>query len=116
LAGNEKEDHVGSGDSPLRLDVTDDGDTVTIVLGGELDLATAPELWAAIDHALARGRKHLVLDLVDLGFVDSTGLGVFVRAGKELRASGGRLTLRHPGERVAKLLAITGLEEVFDID
>jgi anti-sigma B factor antagonist len=107
---------VGSADSPLRLDVTDDGEAVTVALGGELDLATAPELWAAIDHALARGRRRLVLDLADLVFVDSTGLGVFVRAGKELRASGGRLTLRSPGERVAKLLAITGLEEVFDIE
>ena len=107
---------MGSGDSPLRLDVTDDGETVTLALGGELDLATAPELWAAIDHALAQGRQHLVLDLAELGFVDSTGLGVFVRAGKELRASGGRLTLRNPGERVAKLLAITLLEEVFDIE
>jgi len=114
--GTGEEDDVGSGDSPLRLDVTDDGGIVTIALGGELDLATAPELWAAIDDALARDRLHLVLDLVDLAFVDSTGLGVFVRAGKELRAAGGRLTLRNPGERVAKLLAITRLEEVFAIE
>jgi anti-sigma B factor antagonist len=100
----------------LGLHVTEHDAAVVISLSGELDLATAPELWAAIDPALAAGRHHLVLDLTDLTFVDSTGLGVFVRAGKELRASGGELTLRRPGERVAKLLEITRLEEVFRIE
>lgn len=102
--------------SPLRLDVNTDGDRVLVALGGELDLATAPELWAVIDKALADGRRRLVLDLAGLTFVDSTGLGVFVRAGKELRAADGGLTLRSPGERVANLLEITRLEEVFDIE
>ncbi|HEY2430126.1 MAG TPA: STAS domain-containing protein [Acidimicrobiales bacterium] len=106
-------EHSGS---PFQLDVATGDEGVLITLSGELDLATAPELWAAIDAALAEGHQRLVLDLSGLGFVDSTGLGVFVRAGKELRASGGGLTLRRPGERVAKLLEITRLEEVFEIE
>ncbi|GAC1315723.1 MAG: anti-sigma factor antagonist BldG [Acidimicrobiales bacterium] len=99
----------------LRVTVGTEGDEVVITLGGELDISTAPELWAAIDRALANDHVTLVLDLSQLGFVDSTGLGVFVRAGKELRAKGGTLVLRSPGERVAKLLALTRLEEVFEI-
>ena len=99
----------------LRLTVGTEGDEVVITLGGELDISTAPELWAAIDRALTNDHVTLVLDLGQLGFVDSTGLGVFVRAGKELRAKGGTLVLRSPGERVAKLLALTRLEEVFEI-
>jgi anti-sigma B factor antagonist len=100
----------------LGLEVTDGEGGIVIALSGELDLATAPELWAAMDTALAAGRRDLVLDLTELAFVDSTGLGVFVRAGKELRAAGGELTLRRPGERVAKLLEITRLQEVFRIE
>ena len=103
-------------ESPLRLAVTSNDREVLIELAGELDVATAPELWAAIDAALAKGHQRLVLDLSGLAFVDSTGLGVFVRAGKELRANGGALTLRQPGERVAKLLEITRLQEVFEIE
>ena len=99
----------------LELTVGDNGEEVVITLVGELDIATAPELWAAIDKALAQGRTKLVLDLSALAFVDSTGLGVFVRAAKELRAAGGGLALKAPGERVSKLLAMTRLEEVFDI-
>ncbi|MFI5040609.1 MAG: STAS domain-containing protein [Acidimicrobiales bacterium] len=103
------------GTSSLKVEVGAEGDETVIGLAGELDLATAPELWAAIDEAIAAGRTHLVLDLRDLSFVDSTGLGVFVRAGKDLRAADGGLALRSPGERVAKLLEITRLEEVFEI-
>ncbi len=106
-----------SADAPLQVDVTSgDHGGVLIALAGELDAATAPELWAAIDRALAEGHQRITLDLADLGFVDSTGLGVFVRAGKELRAASGELVLRHPGERIAKLLQITRLEEVFVIE
>ena len=102
--------------SALQVDVGAEDGRVVVTLSGELDMATAPELWAAIDAALAEGKKEMVLELSRLHFVDSTGLGVFVRAGKELRAAGGELTLRKPGERVAKLLEITRLEEVFTID
>ncbi|GAC1587501.1 MAG: anti-sigma factor antagonist BldG [Acidimicrobiales bacterium] len=103
-------------DAPaLRIDTATVGAEFVITLSGELDLATAPDLWAAIDPALQAGHTKILLDLTDLAFVDSTGLGVFVRAGKELRAAGGGLVLRSPGERVAKLLEITRLEEVFEI-
>lgn len=99
----------------LGLRAETEGEELVITLVGELDLSTAPELWAAIDDALAKDHIKLVLDLSDLRFVDSTGLGVFVRAGKELRTKGGALVLRSPGERVANLLALTRLEEVFEI-
>jgi len=99
----------------LQISVGTEGDEVVITLAGEVDISTAPELWAAVDAALNSGHTRVVLDLASLGFVDSTGLGVFVRAGKELRDKGGRLVLRSPGERVAKLLSITRLEEVFEI-
>jgi anti-sigma B factor antagonist len=99
----------------LRLGVRTEESELLIDLAGELDLSTAPQLWAAIDEAIAAGHDRLVLDLAELTFVDSTGLGVFVRAAKELRAVGGEVSLRSPGERVTKLLQITKLEDVFEI-
>jgi anti-sigma B factor antagonist len=99
----------------LSLAMTTEGNEYVIALTGALDIATAPDLWEAIDAAIADGHATLLLDLAGLTFVDSTGLGVFVRAGKELRAAGGGLVLRSPGERVANLLSITRLEEVFEI-
>ena len=102
-------------DPSLEVRTSSDG-LGRITLLGELDLATAPRLWAAIDAALDNGQRQLELDLSGLRFVDSTGLGVFVRAGKELRSLGGGLTLRNPGERLLTLLEITRLEEVFEIE
>lgn len=106
------EDHS----SPLHLRVDKAGGAVRITLRGELDVDTAPALWAAIDRAIADGVLSIVLDLSELSFSDSTGLGVFVRAGKELRDAGGGLTLRHPDERITRLLEITGLQEVFSFE
>jgi anti-sigma B factor antagonist len=104
---------MGDIGAPLQLQVDRAGDQVRIALRGELDVDTAPELWAAIDEAIAGGVVSILLDLSELSFADSTGLGVFVRAGKELRDAGGGLTLRHPGERIKRLLEITSLQEVF---
>lgn len=56
---------------------------------------------------------HLVVDLEQVEFFDSTGLGVFVGALKRIRASGGSLQLVCTQERVLTTFRITGLDSVF---
>lgn len=80
---------------------------------GELDCATAPELERRIgDLVEDQGNLKVVLDLKDMSFVDSSGLSVFASAHKRLTQREGELILAHPSPSTAKVLAITGLDQV----
>ncbi|MFI0793089.1 STAS domain-containing protein [Micromonospora rubida] len=81
-------------------------------LAGELDLSTAPELNAALDRLADQGERHLLVDLTDLTFCDSTGIAAFVRADNRAAARGGWLRVTGATGRVERVLKVTGLAEV----
>jgi anti-sigma B factor antagonist len=90
-----------------------DGDGVRLLeVFGELDLATAPKLCAALDVARVHRVKRVVVDLTGVDFCDSTGLRALIGASTELRVSGGRLAVAClPDGAVARLFDIVGARE-----
>jgi len=64
---------------------------------------------------LARGRKKIVLDLADVDYIDSAGLGALVSAFTSVRNEGGDLKLIYLTKKVQDLLQMTKLYTVFDI-
>ena len=93
------------------------GATVVDV-SGEIDLHTAPGLRAALEPAVQTAREQgtaVVVDLSGVSFLDSTGLGELVGAHKALAESGGRLHVVAVGDRVRRLLGLTGLTEVLAV-
>jgi anti-sigma B factor antagonist len=99
----------------LRVDATSEGHTTTITADGEIDLATVNTLRSAITKAMQRGANHVTLDLDQVSYIDSSGLGTLIGAHKRLTASGGTLTIRCSQPRVLRLLAVTGLDRVLTI-
>lgn len=87
---------------------------VVIMLSGDLDLATAPELRNALQEALTE-RPNLVLDMSDLRFLDSTGIGVLVRIHKKASALGGVLAFADVPSNVVKILEVTCLDRIFPV-
>ena len=85
-----------------------------IRLSGELDLATAGRLTRILDDALARARQ-VVIDLRQLTFMDSTGLGAVVRAHDRARTCEQRLVLIRGPQQVDRLLQVTGLSDRLEI-
>lgn len=87
---------------------------LVIAVNGELDLNTAPQLEERLETALAANGSGLLLDLSGCEFIDSTGIGLIVRAWQRLDANpeGGdaRLALCGLSDQVRRLLEITGLE------
>jgi anti-sigma B factor antagonist len=93
------------------------GDACVVAVSGELDAHTAPELTAAAAAGLDEPQtQHLVVDLADVTFIDSTGIAALVRLRKRTRDAGKAMRLRNPGPRVVKVLQITALDTVFDFD
>lgn len=87
-------------------------DLVRVRLSGELDLATVPALNSQIDQLFADGVDHLLIDLTELTFCDSTGLAAFVRGDNQVAARGGWLRVTGASGRVERVLRISGLAEL----
>jgi anti-sigma B factor antagonist len=90
-----------------------EGDVWVIALSGEVDLYTAPEFKERLLEAIAQGAKHVVVDLTDTTFIDSTTLGVLVGGVKRLRPEGGQLSIVCSDRNITKIFEITGLNKVF---
>jgi anti-sigma B factor antagonist len=102
--------------APFRLTVGAASDADVVSLEGELDLASAPELRECLATLAEGGATDIVLDVGGLAFIDSTGLSVLVMAANRTRSVGGSTVLRHPSPSVMRLLEITGLLAVFEVD
>lgn len=99
----------------MQIATTPGTDRYVITVSGEVDLATSPDLDAAIIAALDSGAGSLVVDLTDVSFMDSSGLGVIVRGLKRCREADKDLDLVITNERVLKVFGITGLDQVIPI-
>lgn len=94
---------------PFRV-TTDEVRSVPVVrVSGELDLSTAPELQDRLSE-LCSGDRSVVLDLTDLSFIDSSGLGVLVSAHKRLAARGRQIVLAGVQRRPEAVLKMTKLD------
>jgi anti-anti-sigma factor len=87
-----------------------DGASLVLALSGELDLAGAPELSAALTDAMEAGRD-LVVDLRGLEFIDSSGLGVLVRFNNAASAAGYRYSLIAGPPQVHRAFVLSGLDQ-----
>ncbi len=94
---------------------TGDG-VATVFVRGEVDVYTAPVLRERLYAVVSSGVPNVVLDLSAMTFIDSTGLGVVVGTLKRLREAGGDLVLRSPSRSTRKVLEITGLTRIIDIE
>jgi anti-sigma B factor antagonist len=89
-------------------------DQVVVRLGGELDVADAARVAAALVQVAVLARQ-VIVDLEGLEFIDSSGLAALVRGRKHARHAGGDLLLAAPQRQVQRILAITRLTEVFSV-
>jgi anti-anti-sigma factor len=102
--------------TPIGISVDHPTDGAAVVaLAGEMDVASAGVVSRRLSELVDSG-ADIVIDLSALEFIDSTGLGVLVRAGAHARERGRTLRLRAPGENVASALAVTGLDRVFTVE
>jgi anti-sigma B factor antagonist len=89
------------------------GKAHVVAVRGEVDLFTAPEFKQRVMAPIAAGVEHVVVDLTETTFIDSSSLGVLIGAHRRLKGRGGRLAVACSGESIVKTFRITGLDGVF---
>jgi anti-sigma B factor antagonist len=90
-----------------------DGNTHVVSVSGEVDLFTAPEFKQRVTAPIAAGVDHVIVDLMETTFIDSSSLGVLIGAHRRLKARGGGLIVACDAESIVKTFRITGLDGVF---
>jgi anti-sigma B factor antagonist len=102
-------------DETFEISETEHDGIPVLSVAGEIDVATAPELRDHLQACVTKNNSTIVVDLVDVTFLDSTALGVLVGGLKRCREAGGDLHLVIAEPRILKVFEITGLTEVFSI-
>jgi anti-sigma B factor antagonist len=103
-------------DPTIRYEPADPDGLVVGALGGELDLDRADAVRDSLAAAAGvPGCRYLRIDVSDLGFIDSYGLGALVSARNSAAAKGVTMTLAEPSPPVRKAIEVTGLGHVFGL-
>ena len=90
-------------------------DAALIAARGELSIGSAPRIAAEIGELVGRGRRRLVVDLDEVVFVDSTGLGFLLNGQRRVDRADGRLVLVVPPGHVHRVFEMTRLDGVFHL-
>jgi anti-sigma B factor antagonist len=80
-----------------------------------VDIYTAGKLRDAVNEAVEEGQYRLAVDLADMEFMDSSGLGVLIAALKRLKEHEGELVLVSPRDQMRRILKLTGLDKILTI-
>ncbi|WP_053217404.1 STAS domain-containing protein [Virgibacillus senegalensis] len=100
----------------LDINVSDKDSSAVVTLTGEIDAYTAPQLKEQLLPLTKESGKVVEVNLENVNYMDSTGLGVFVSALKSTKENNSELKLVQLQDRVMRLFEITGLTDIINID
>lgn len=91
-------------------------DTVTAHIAGELDHYSAQSIRRELDGLIGEpGVKRLVLDLQQMTFMDSSGIGVILGRFRTLRERGGTVAVKNMSPQVEKIFTLAGMKQLIEI-
>ena len=82
---------------------------------GEVDIYTTTQFKEPIEKLIEANTKYIFLDLTDLSYIDSTGIGILIELRKGSMSRDLNMTLINPQKNVVKLLQLTGVDQIFSI-
>lgn len=100
----------------MQYQVSANGDETTLFLRHHLAFADRRAFLEAIPEFLPAGTRRLVVDLRDLRFLDSAGLGMFLSLKEAAEKHGARMVIREPVAGVKTLLRLAQFENLFTIE
>lgn len=100
----------------FKSTIYDKEDYKLVEIKGDLDIYAEDEFRDFIELELENIDKNLVIDIKDLDYLDSTGLGLFMKIYKKVNEEGKSVKIINPKENILKLFKITDLTEVFNME
>lgn len=99
----------------MSLSINTSEDAGRVLVEGEVDVSNADELRNAVDAALALDAPEVTVDLSQVPYIDSTGIGVLVGAAHRAADAGKKLVVASPQKNVARVLGLLGVADDLNI-
>ena len=99
----------------MSLSINTSVDVARVLVEGEVDVSNADELRNAVDAALALDAPEVTVDLSQVPYIDSTGIGVLVGAAHRAADAGKKLVVASPQKNVARVLGLLGVADDLNI-
>lgn len=106
---------LGETENRFSIESMRDGSKAIVLVNGEVDLSTAPQLYEHLQEIISTDASIVDLDLSQVGFLDSQGIGVIASIKRELFAKEGTLRLIRPQPPVKRALDITGIARDIEV-
>ncbi|MBT2652778.1 MULTISPECIES: STAS domain-containing protein [Oceanobacillus] len=99
----------------LSVNTEEKDGRIVLKVAGEIDAYTAPKLKETLLPLIKESSNHVQVDLEEVNYMDSTGLGVFVSALKASKEKESNFELINVQDRVYRIFEITGLDEIIQL-
>lgn len=99
----------------FKANIDKKDDYLILNLAGDLDVYSEEEFRDFIEDELKDKNLDLVIDIKDLDYLDSTGLGMFMKIYKMYEEKGQKVKIINPKENILKLFKITDLTDIFEM-
>ncbi len=100
----------------MEIDVKElDNDIAILAIDGEIDIYTSSDLKDALIQQIDSGAKHIIMDLENVTYIDSSGIGVFISTLATLKKLGGKICIIKITASVKKVFELTKLTNFFKI-
>ncbi|NLT08948.1 MAG: STAS domain-containing protein [Ruminococcus sp.] len=100
----------------MKLDIRTENGRSVAALSGEIDHHNAREIRAELDrYIISVQPEELVMDMKDITFMDSSGIGLIMGRSKLIKECGGRLEVREPQPYIKRVLRLSGIERIVKI-
>ncbi len=100
----------------MSVKIMNEDNKIIALLSGEIDHHNAKTLRQDIDFALRENQpEELILDFSDVGFMDSSGIGLVMGRYKLMQEIGGSLIVRNPPAHIKKVMRLSGIDRLASI-
>ena len=99
----------------MSLSINTSDDAAKVLVEGEVDVSNADQLRSAVDAAVAGSATAVTIDLAQVPYIDSTGIGVLVGAAHRAQEAGKQLVVASPQKNVARVLGLLGVADDLNI-
>lgn len=99
----------------IDIDIKDNGLSFFVIIKGEIEIIYIKELKEKLTSLAEKNNKDIELDLSDVEYMDSSGVGILLNVLRILRQKGKCLYIRKLSDRVLSVLKLSSLTEMFDL-
>lgn len=100
----------------LTITTRRDNDCEIVLVSGEVDVSNADVLRDALDKSLASGAHEVAIDIAEVPYIDSTGIGVLVGIAHRAHDAGVCVKVQHPQRNVMRVLGLLGVDTELNLD